>query len=115
MGYLDPYKDDLAEIFQRRNLIVDNGSVVHSVYLNKVSASLRIGVKVGDELKVTPEYLEAAIDRIEVGFILIAAELWKKLDAGDERRATTLNDDIVMPRLAEGRWTLQKELVTSGV
>ncbi|MGA9996678.1 MAG: hypothetical protein WBP93_14770 [Pyrinomonadaceae bacterium] len=54
MGYIDPVKDKLLEIYQRRNLLVHNGGQVNSIYLSKVAPELRQNVSRGDLLSVKP-------------------------------------------------------------
>lgn len=96
-------KDELIEIYQRRNVFVHNGGVVNSIYFAKVSKDLRKDVNIGDELEVTKEYLENAICKIHLVFTLIAFEIWKKIEKKSEEREDILND-IVYSNLLEGRW-----------
>ncbi|WP_228238081.1 hypothetical protein [Allomuricauda sp. M10] len=98
-------KDELIEIYQRRNLLVHNGGVVNSIYLTKVPESLRENVKIGDELEVTKEYLENSICKIHLVFTLIASEIWKKIEKKSETREEILND-IVYSNLLENRWDI---------
>jgi hypothetical protein len=105
MGYVTPHLDELTEIFQRRNVVVHNNSAVHSSYLAKVAPELRKGISVGDKLAVPPEYLIRAIDIIELDFILVGAELWKKLDPNDAKRGRALIDEAFTGLVAE-RWAV---------
>lgn len=108
-AYLDKQKDALVEIFQRRNLIVHNNGVINSLYLNKIATPLRKPEDIGKSVRTPPEYLSAAIDLVEVNFILIGAELWKKLRAKDEERADILID-ISFEHLKEARWSVAEGL-----
>lgn len=98
-------KDELVEIYQRRNLLVHNGGVVNSIYLTKVPEKLRDGVKIGDELEITKEYLENSICKIHLVFSLIASEIWKKIEKKSETREEILND-IVYSNLLANRWDI---------
>jgi hypothetical protein len=109
MSYLTPYKAELAEIFLRRNVIIHNNGVVHPTYIAKVDKSLREKIKIGQDLVVSPKYLQNAIDIVELAFILIAAELWKKLSPKDTDRGSVLTD-VVIQRLSEERWRIGEGL-----
>jgi hypothetical protein len=101
MGYLAEDERKLVEVFQRRNVMVHNDGTVHHSYLKKVAESLRTGVKQGMQIGVTPDYLRSAIDTVEKCFVLIGAELWKKLNAKDEKRAGVLNEVTMEALYAE--------------
>lgn len=98
-------KDELVEIYQRRNILVHNGGVVNSIYFTKVNSSLRTNVKSGDELEVSKDYLENAICKIHLVFTLIANEIWKKIEKKSERREEILSD-IIYTNLLEKRWDI---------
>jgi hypothetical protein len=100
MAYLESDEAVLVEIFQRRNTMVHNNGFVHPSYIAKVKPELRLGLEVGKFLDVDPEYLGIAVDTVERSFVLIAAELWKKLDACDEARTETLNNLAIKSLLA---------------
>jgi hypothetical protein len=108
LGYLAALEDDLVEIYQRRNLFVHNGGVVNLIYLNKVKPQLR-NVKAGQILDVNKQYLDAAISKFQKTFILIASELWKKLDKSDKKRGDVLID-IVYENLVKSRWDISEGL-----
>jgi len=104
LGYLSDFKNELIEIYQRRNLFVHNGGVVNSIYLSKVSKS---DISIGDRLTVDDIYLDNAIDKIHVLFSLIACELWKNDLSEDEKRADFLMD-LNYDYLKQGKWTVAK-------
>ncbi|MFM7857428.1 MAG: hypothetical protein ACKO96_37285 [Flammeovirgaceae bacterium] len=106
MGYVDSCLDDLIEINQRRNLIIHNGGVVNSIYLNKVPKS---AAKIGDKLTVDDSYLDNAICKFHLVFILIAAELWKKLEPQNKERGTVLIE-ITYENLLSKRWDITEGL-----
>ncbi len=105
LGYLKHVMDELIEIYQRRNLFVHNGGVVNSIYTSKVKGNLRIGNEIGKKLSVDKEYLENSICKLQKAFILIGAELWKKLNPDDEKRGEILGG-IVYENLLHSRWDI---------
>jgi len=86
MSYLDKNIDDMVEACQRRNLIVHNGAVVNSIYLSKVSSSLTKGLKKGQTLSISKDYLKNNINTFELNCILLSLELWKKWDMSNQER-----------------------------
>lgn len=105
LGYLDSIKDELIEIYQRRNLLVHNGGVVNSIYFSKVKQELRKDVEIGEEIEIDKDYLDNAICKLQLSFILIGAELWKKLDANDKNRGDILTD-IIYENVLKSRWEI---------
>jgi len=105
LGYIKELLDELIEIYQRRNLFVHNGGIVNSIYISKVDESLRQELKPGEVLSVEKEYLENSICKLQKAFILIGAELWKKLNPEDENRGEILGE-IVYENLLHSRWNL---------
>jgi hypothetical protein len=109
LGYVDEYLDSLVEATQRRNLIIHNGGVVSSVYLAKVAEAERSGIVIGQAVVVDHQYLDRVICCFERVFLLIGAELWKKLEPASEKRFAVLFD-IVWSHLAAERWTIAEGL-----
>jgi len=107
MGYLGNDTHRIGEIFRRRNLIVHNGGRVSRRYIQEVDEPLRMGLKLGDTIDVTPEYLHGSADLIEHLFVLIAAELWKKLDPEDDARGQLLQN-LSVQRIREHRWAMAR-------
>jgi hypothetical protein len=108
-GYLDADIDCLTEAFQRRNLLVHNGGIVNNIYLAKVSPQFREDTPVGIRIQVDPKYLDKTITLFESSFLLVAAELWKKIDAEDDSRSNVLID-ITYDHLVAERWDIAKNL-----
>ena len=102
MGYIAADEDALVEVFQRRNVLVHSNGTVHHSYLAKVAEPLKKDVQPGGS-RGHPAYLRSAIDTVERNFLLIAAELWKKLAPKEEERANVLND-ITMKALFSERY-----------
>lgn len=109
MGYMDTVRDQLIEVYQRRNLLIHNGGRVNSIYLSKVAPTLRENLARDQLLSVKPGYLNKTLDLFELNFVLIAAELWKKLDPKDEERPDTLTG-IVYSHLLNERWDIAEGL-----
>ncbi len=105
LGYLDEMLDELTEIYQRRNLFVHNGGIVNSIYLAKVKSQYRENIENGQKLKVTKDYLDKTICKLQKAFILIGAELWKKLAPEDASRGNILGD-IVYENVLHSRWEI---------
>jgi hypothetical protein len=79
---LQPYRNELSEIAQRRNLLTHNQGVVNRTYLEKAPGDYikSEGVCLGQRLNVTEDYLIRAIDLIYLcGFILLQ-QGWRKWD-----------------------------------
>lgn len=109
LGYINQIENELVEIYQRRNLLVHNGGVVNSIYLSKVNENNRKNIKINDTLNIEKAYLDNAICKLQKAFILIAAELWKKLDKDDTLRGDVLSE-IVYANLLQSRWEISEGL-----
>ena len=105
LGYLNDVIDELVEIYQRRNLFVHNGGVVNSIYLSKVKQDKRENILLNEKLKVDKLYLENSICKLQKSFILIGAELWKKLNPEDISRGEIIGE-IVYENLLNSRWDI---------
>jgi len=105
LGYLNEIMDELIEVYQRRNLFVHNGGIVNSIYLAKVSEKQRKGISLNDKLTVDKGYLDNVISKLQKAFILIGAELWKKLSPEDTERGDILGD-LVYENLLHSRWDI---------
>lgn len=109
MGYIEPFLGRLTEITQRRNLLVHNGGMVNSIYMAKVGEEFRREAVLGQEQKFGREYLEGAIRIFERVFLLIGAELWKKVAPKDEKRSDVLFE-IAWKHLVAERWDIAEGL-----
>lgn len=105
LGYIDPIKDELIEIYQRRNLFVHNGGIVNTIYLSKVSEEYKKDINLNDNLVINKKYLDNAICKLQKAFLLVASELWKNLDKSDKTRGDVLTD-IVYENLLKERWDI---------
>jgi hypothetical protein len=114
MGYLSAEVGRISEIFKRRNVVVHNGGRAGRRYFEEVEEALRPGIKLGEVVDVSTGYLNVSIDLIECQFLLLAAELWKQLEASDERRGRFLLKAAVHS-LEEGRWVTARFLSQFGM
>ncbi len=109
MSYINVHFSKINEIFQRRNIVVHNGGVVNSIYMSKVAPELRENISINDRINVTQNYLDESINLFESNFILIAAELWKKLLPEDDNRSSLLNE-IALEHIVAERWIIGENL-----
>lgn len=108
-GYLTPCRDQLVEVFQRRNVMIHNNGLVDPLYIAKVAPVLRQNISLGQELPITSEYLQDGIDLAERIFILLAAEFWKQQHPQDSDRGAMLTY-ISFERLEQERWRVAEGL-----
>lgn len=107
MGYLDPFKDQIVEIFQRRNLFTHNNGIVNNIYISRVSPNYRKDSPVGSKIEIRKSYLEDSINLIENMGNLIILEYWKKKEPKNYKRAVFLSD-LLDEHFKYGRWELVK-------
>ena len=74
-----------------------------------MAPALRENIARDHLLSVKPKYLNRTLDLFELNFVLIAAELWKKLDPEYEERPDTLTR-IAYSHLLEERWHIAEGL-----
>lgn len=86
MGYLKDYKDEIVEVFQRRNILVHNNGIINSTYLSKVNSNFTKDLKLGDRIEINDEYLFKSMNQLHLVFSLFALELWKNLEPENESR-----------------------------
>lgn len=113
LGYLEGVQDALVETYQRRNVIVHNGGIVNSIYLSRTPEALRWKGPPEIPVEVSREYLHERIARFETAFILVGAELWKKLDPTDESRHGLLWG-IAWGHMKAERWEIARDLCDFG-
>lgn len=101
MEYITEHKKYLIEAAQRRNLLIHNGGIVNRIYLSNYPMDLGEPPKIGNQLRVSYDYLSDTISRFERCFLLIAAELWKKVDKDNGDRGPFMIDLSFNHLLAE--------------
>lgn len=109
VGYVDTNLLDIIEIFQRRNLVVHNGGIVNSIYLSKVDEKFSKDTEIGNSILITKEYIENAIDKIEISGILLLLAIWEKSPNQHKDMILYLSElgyDIML----EERWLIAQEI-----
>lgn len=109
---LAPYRTDVLETDQRRNLYVHNRGVVNKRYLERVDKALvqKMGAQEGKALESFDSYLGPAIDRALMAGIALGQLCWRKwrpLEAGD---ADSQLLDAIYQELLSKRYDLVMEL-----
>lgn len=78
LEYFKFNKNNIVEIFERRNLIIHSNGVVNQIYCKNVDSSFLNDIKIGDEIKVNNEYIENASVLLLTDFIYIFIQIWDK-------------------------------------
>ncbi|TXK77742.1 hypothetical protein [Paenibacillus sp. N3.4] len=111
LSFINDCNDDVFEIFQRRNIIVHNDGIVNNIYLSKVSLKNKDKYKLGQSIKITNEYIEESIDLLERIGILIALEMWQKMEKKSSDR-----EELIMQYaynyMRANKWALAKDMYT---
>jgi hypothetical protein len=108
-GYLNDFYISISDAFQIRNLIVHNGGIVNQIFLSKVTSDVYKRLKPGARVFIDIKYLDNILTCFERCFILIASELWKKLDPDDTNRSNVLIN-ISYGHLVAERWEIAEGL-----
>lgn len=109
LGYLEAEKNNIVEIFQRRNIVVHNQGIINSIYLSKISKEYKKNLKKGEPILIDRVYLEKSIDTLELIFLLIGFELWKNKKPNDQKRFDQISQ-IIEDCLFDNRWFIMKGL-----
>jgi len=80
---------ETQEIFERRNVVVHNGSRATRQYLRNVDSSLSQGLDEGAPLDVTPEYVDESIERLLTLATLLAYKVRLRLFKRDNLAETS--------------------------
>lgn len=110
LNYMISIQSELSEIIARRNLIVHNEGVVNSIYLNIVGQKQSENVKKGEILDVDREYLDNAIDIIELAGVSLAIESWVKEYGNNDDEIGKITDFIYGEYLIFEKWEEAKIL-----
>lgn len=112
---LEPFKDRLIELDQRRNLLVHNRGLVNRIYLDRVHPALvsEFQLKEGDEAGVSAEYLAMALDLVETCGTILAQQCWRKWDGVERGEADRmLSHFIIYEALQDGRHRVVTQLAS---
>lgn len=100
---INDFKEELIEIFQRRNLYVHNDGIVNKIYLSNVNENQRIKIKNGEKLNIDLIYIDNAINTIEKAGSLIAIEIWKNSEKCSAERVDIISE-IAYDHMLNERW-----------
>lgn len=106
---LTEHFDFCQEACLRRNLLVHNGGSVNKIYIKKAPKKLISEIKEGDLIGITHDYFEDRLDRFEIVFVILALELWMKLDKRDELRCNAAVQ-ISYYALIQQRWNVARAI-----
>lgn len=90
MSYLDKDINKLIEAGLRRNIIIHNNGIVNSLFIKKVPEEFKDEYKINVPLTIEQKYLDNIITLFEKNLILIASELWKKIEPENDSRGELL-------------------------
>jgi len=93
----------VSELFQRRNVIMHNGSVASRLYVEKCTGT---SIRAGDRLQVSDEYLRAAADQLVVISLAITSRILFILEKDSQHE---LEDEVanwVYEMLLERRYAV---------
>lgn len=105
--YINENIQEITEIIARRNLFVHNNGIVNSVY---ISLTGNKDVSKGTVLSVGKEYLQKAIDTIEIAGFCLVTEIWLKNCQGDEEEVRKLDSLMYNECLENGKWLMGRYL-----
>jgi hypothetical protein len=67
------------ELFERRNVVIHNGSRITRQYMNNVDTGLVSGLTEGAPLEITPEYVDESLERLLTLGTMLAYKVRRKL------------------------------------
>ena len=107
------------EIIQRRHIIVHTDGRISRRYLRYVSPKLveeyfGEGAKIGQTAWLDRDYVEGALDHLEILGTLLCCTAWVKLDKQSLRQFEDTLSEWIYDRLLEGRWTMALTMAQRG-
>jgi len=108
MSYLELVENDLLEICKRRNVLVHNGGVVNSIYLNSLPKGYKSEFSLNEVITISEQYLEQSICCFELAFVLIGMELWKNQEPKSESRGNILTE-LAFSHIKAGRYKVGEQ------
>lgn len=98
---------DIKEIIARRNLLVHNNGIVNSIYLSITGSK---DVIKGDSINVNKEYLNNAINIIEIAGMALLIEIWLKEHGKDEDEIRKIDSILYGECLENRKWEMGSQL-----
>lgn len=106
------------EVTERRNLFVHCGGIVSRQYLDvcmKHNVTHEQGVNIGDQLKVTPQYLQDGYKCIFQMGVMLGQVVWRKLIPADSEAADNVLTLICLDLMVRGLHDIAKVLLEFGL
>jgi hypothetical protein len=103
----------LEELIQRRHIIVHNGGLVSSQYLERLTFAGDPPV-LGQPMPVTEEYMRTSLDHLDVVGNLLGVAVWSKDDPPEESQAVSALSNRHEQVLFEGRWDVVRKFCEIG-
>lgn len=107
---LDSLSDIVVEFYQRRNIIVHNDGIVNTYYCNNVRKELRDGLKKGDRVEVTQEYISQKIDEFKEVGLMIFWFIYQKLFKGNTEELIAIYQDFAFNFLKSDNYKLSRTI-----
>ena len=104
----------LVEISQRRNVYVHNRGLANRHYIKKVSEELigEFGVKEGEPLPVSEDYLVRAIDIVFLAGLSLLTQCWQKWEKAKPEERDSFLVNVTYESLQEGRFHVACEVAS---
>lgn len=109
MGYLENDMDYLIEAGLKRNILTHNNGIANSLFIKKIPEQFKTNYKNSQPIIIDEKYIDSTITIFEKNLILIASELWKKLEPKDESRGRLLIE-IAYNNVADKRYKISESL-----
>jgi hypothetical protein len=110
---LEPIKETLFEVVQRRNICVHNDGIVNRYYIRNVSPELlqKFQAEDGKALETSETYLEVAADTIYLAGTLLLQTCWRKWNKSEAELADRQLVIQSYECLVENKWGLANQLL----
>ena len=103
----------LEELIQRRHIIVHNGGVVSSQYLERLNFADE-PPKLGESLPVDETYMRAALDHLDAVGNLLGVAVWSKDSPGEEDQAVSVLSNRQEQLLFDEQWVVLRKICSVG-
>jgi hypothetical protein len=114
MSKFAPSWEGFTECFQRRHVIVHNGSRVNRQYLDRVDPEWielhKEETQLGKVLPVSSEYLSESFDYFELVGVLLCQECWKRFARDERNQREALLGDHQYDCLVDARWHVAESI-----
>lgn len=108
LAELAPYRKRLAEITTRRNLFIHHNGLVNMDYISRFS-SFHAGINLEKDrqfLRVSTNYLDEAVDTVELIGIMLIQKCWRALNKDEKKRSDEAFVQSIYTALVDERYQL---------